>query len=256
METTVEQKLISLFNLQLIDSKIDKIHNIRGELPVEVSDLEDEVTGLSTRVDKLTQEVQHFKHSIDDRKNFIKESNSNIIKYEGQQNNVKNNREFLALSKEIELQKLEIMAAEKKIKEYQFNLEDRKSQIEYTKAQIDERKKDLTIKKEELSNIVADTQKEEDFLMSLRGNAEVIIDDRYKNAYTRIRAGVKNKLAVVSVERNACAGCFSKLPPQRQLDMRQRKKIIVCENCGRILIDHELAEETKIEIENKVAVLH
>ena len=249
MEATVEQKLKSLYNLQLIDSKIDKIHNVRGELPMEVNDLEDEIAGLQTRIEKLKAEASELKGSIEDRKLSIKNSSALIVKYETQQTNVKNNREYLALSKEVEMQKLEIMASEKKIKDFQFQIEDRKGQLEATQGQLEERKKDLEHKKGELGNITKETQKEEDYLLERREVAAEFIDERLRTAYFRIRDNVKNRLGVVSIDRDACAGCFSKIPPQRQMDIRQRKKIIVCENCGRIIVDNDLAEEVRAELD-------
>jgi predicted nucleic acid-binding Zn-ribbon protein len=249
MEATVEQKLKSLYNLQLIDSKIDKIRNVRGELPMEVSDLEDEITGLNTRVDKLKAELDELKRSIDDRKAAIKNSQGLITKYEAQQTNVKNNREYLALSKEVEMQKLEIMASEKKIKDFQFQIEEKKEQLEKTKTLTEDRKKDLDHKRDELNNITKETQKEEDALEEKREEAASIIDERLRNAYNRVRLNAKNRLAVVTIDRDACAGCFSKIPPQRQLDIRQRKKIIVCENCGRIIVDNDLAEEVRAQLD-------
>jgi predicted nucleic acid-binding Zn-ribbon protein len=256
MEATVEQKLKSLFNLQLIDTKIDKIQNIRGELPMEVSDLEDEIAGLNTRIENLKTEIDELKKSIDDRKTAIKDSNSLITRYEAQQSNVKNNREFLALTKEVEMQKLEIMASEKKIKDFQFQIEDRKGQLDSTKARLEERKTDLSHKKGELDNITSETQKEEDALAERREEAAQIIDERLRNAYNRVRLNVKNRLAVVTIDRDACAGCFTKIPPQRQLDIRQRKKIIVCENCGRIIVDSDLAEEVRNSLEESLQKVH
>jgi predicted nucleic acid-binding Zn-ribbon protein len=256
MEATVEQKLRGLYNLQLIDTKIDKIQNVRGELPMEVSDLEDEIAGLSTRIENLKTEMDELKTSIDDRKTFIKDAQGLIQRYEGQQSNVKNNREYLALTKEVEMQKLEIMASEKKIKDFQVQIEDKKVQLESTKGHLEERKKDLEHKKNELSNITGETQKEEDYLTTRREEAATVIDDRLLNAYNRVRLNVKNRLAVVTIDRDACAGCFSKIPPQRQLDIRQRKKIIVCENCGRIIVDNDLAEEIKTNLEENLLATH
>jgi hypothetical protein len=254
MEATVEQKLRSLYNLQLIDSKIDQILNVRGELPMEVSDLEDEIAGLSTRIDNLKKENDELKGSIDARKAAIKESQNLIKRYEEQQTNVKNNREYLALSKEVEMQKLEIMASEKKVKDFQAQIEEKKEQLESTKARLEERKKDLEHKKGELANITGETEKEEQFLNSRREKAAEVIDDRLRNAYNRVRLNMKNHLAVVTIDRDSCAGCFTKIPPQRQLDIRQRKKIIVCENCGRIIVDSELAEEVRAELNEQLAV--
>lgn len=250
MEATVEQKLKNLFNLQMIDSKIDQLHNIRGELPMEVHDLEDEIEGLETRIGNLKKEIDEYKSSIDNRKSAIKESNSLISKYESQQTNVKNNREFLALSKEVEMQKLEIMASEKKIKDFQSKVEETKEVLDRTKKHLEDRKKDLEHKRGELANITRETEKEENYLLTHREGAASNIDDRLRNAYQRVRNNMKNRLAVVTIDRDACAGCFSKIPPQRQLDIRQRKKIIVCENCGRIIVDNDLAEEVKTELES------
>jgi predicted nucleic acid-binding Zn-ribbon protein len=256
MEATVEQKLRGLYNLQLIDTKIDKIQNVRGELPMEVSDLEDEIVGLNTRLENLKSETDELKKSIDERKAFIKEAHALIQRYEGQQSNVKNNREYLALTKEVEMQKLEIMASEKKIKDFQQQIEDRKANLESTKAHLEERKNDLEHKKNELNNITGETQKEEDFLQERREKAAEFIDSRLLTAYNRVRLNVKNRLGVVTIDRDACAGCFSKIPPQRQLDIRQRKKIIVCENCGRIIVDNELAEEIRTELEESLHATH
>jgi uncharacterized protein len=249
MEATVEQKLKSLYYLQLIDNKIYRIQNVRGELPMEVSDLEDDLAGLNVRIDNLKKEMEQLKASIDENKAAIKNSNTLIGKYETQQTNVKNNREYLALTKEVEMQKLEIMASEKKIKDFQSQIEYKKEQLESTKKQLEERKHDLEHKKEELANITKETQKEEDYLTDKREGASSIIDERLRNAYNRVRLNVKNRLAVVTIDRDACAGCFSKIPPQRQLDIRQRKKIIVCENCGRIIVDNELSEEVRSQLE-------
>lgn len=252
MEATVEQKLKSLFYLQLIDNKIYRIQNVRGELPMEVSDLEDELAGLTTRIDNLKKETEAVKAGIDENKAAIKTSNSLIKKYEEQQTNVKNNREYLALTKEVEMQKLEIMASEKKIKEFQSQIEYKKEQLEATKKNLEERKADLAHKKDELANITKETQKEEDYLTEKREEASGIIDERLRNAYNKVRLNVKNRLAVVTIDRDACAGCFSKIPPQRQLDIRQRKKIIVCENCGRIIVDNELADEVRVQLEDAI----
>jgi predicted nucleic acid-binding Zn-ribbon protein len=218
---------------------------------MEVSDLEDEIEGLNTRLEKLNKDLSDIKTQIEDRKNFIKESQTLIKRYEEQQNNVKNNREFLALSKEVDLQKLEIMAAEKKIKEFQNQQVEKKTQVEAAKLQLDERKVDLVHKKEELKNIAGETQKEEDQLLEVREKSAAIVDARLLNAYARIRKSVKNRLAVVTIERNACAGCFSKIPPQRQLDIKQHKKVTICENCGRILIDSNMSDDTRDELEQE-----
>ncbi len=254
MEATVEQKLKGLFNLQLIDTQIDRIKSVRGELPMEVSDLEDEIQGLETRIENLNQELATIQKSADERKKFIKDSNAHIVKYESQQSKVKNNREFLALTKEIEMQKLEIMASEKKIKDFQFQVTEKKALLEQSKAFLEDRKKDLKHKKGELDTITKETEKEERELNKVREKAAKVIDERLFNAYTRVRDNVKNRLGVVTIDRDACAGCFSKIPPQRQLDIKQRKKIIVCENCGRILVDSDIAETTRAELEKSVGI--
>lgn len=255
MEATIEQKLKSLYNLQLIDTKIDSIRNIRGELPMEVSDLEDEVAGLETRMENLKTELADCKATIDRCKKEIKNSQGLIAKYEEQQTNVKNNREYLALTKEVEMQKLEIMSAEKTIKEMTATIEEKKIQAEQTKVYHEERKADRDAKKAELDNITAETQKEEDAVSKVRAKASKIIDERLIKAYHRIRDNVKNRMGVATIERDACAGCYSKIPPQRQLDIRQRKKIIVCENCGRILVDHDLADEMRATLLETVGEL-
>ncbi len=240
---TVEAKLSALYELQSIDSTIDKIRIVRGELPVEVTDLEDEVAGLETRVNKLTEDANQLEDSIVNKKQAIKESQLLIKKYEGQQNNVKNNREYDSLTKEIEFQNLEIQLSEKRIKEFTQEITTKNTIIEVSKKTLDERKNDLEIKKAELESIIQETKKEEETLMARSIAAAAIIEDRLLIAYKKIRENSKNGLAVVGIQRDACGGCFNKIPPQRQLDIRQRKKIIVCEHCGRILVDAELANK-------------
>ena len=243
METTVEQKLKALYELQAINTHIDKIRTIRGELPMEVSDLEDEVAGLETRINKLKDEFKELNDSILTRKTNIKDSQAAIKKYETQLENVKNNREYEALTKEIEIQGLDIQVSEKKIKEFGFEIKSKEDVLAQSEANIEERKKDLLIKKEELDMITAETQKEEDGLMEGAKKAESFIEDRLLIAYKKLRGNAKNGLAVVTIERDSCSGCFNKIPPQRQSDIRQRKKIIVCEHCGRILVDELLVQE-------------
>jgi predicted nucleic acid-binding Zn-ribbon protein len=244
-EATVEQKLLALLQLQLIDSQIDKIKTIRGELPMEVADLEDEVAGLQTRINNLAEEARQIQEQIAMKKQAIKEANQMIKKYQAQQSNVKNNREFESLNKEIEFQHLEIQLAEKRIKEYIAENNNKVSAIEQAQQLLNERINDLKEKKSELSGLVEETQKEEESLMESAAQAASIIEDRLLNAYRRIRGNARNGLAVVAVERDACGGCFNKIPPQRQIELRQRKKIIVCEHCGRILIDNKLVELLK-----------
>jgi uncharacterized protein len=244
-EVTVEEKLKALFELQQIDSSIDKIRIVRGELPLEVQDLEDEILGLQTRLNNLNEELKSLEQQISDKKNIIKESEALIKKYEGQQGKVRNNREYDSITKEIEFQKLEIQLAEKRIKEFKTAITSKKEVIELSEKALDDRKADLQHKKSELDDIVAETQKDEEKLMKRSSDAEVIIEDRLLNAYKRIRKNAINGLAVVAVERDACGGCFNKIPPQRQLDIRTHKKIIVCEYCGRILVDSNILTSPK-----------
>jgi predicted nucleic acid-binding Zn-ribbon protein len=245
MEQTVEQKLEALYELQTIHTKVDKIRQTRGELPMEVADLEDDVVGLETRIQKIKSDLDDLEDSIVNRKNMIKESLALVKKYETQQNNVKNNREFDAISKEIEIQGLDVQVSEKKIKELQFEINNKTEVYNQALVDLEERKKDLEIKKAELENITSETQKEEEVLVAEASKAEVKIEDRLKIAYNRLRGNFKNGLAVVTIERDSCSGCFNQIPPQRQSDIRQRKKIIVCEHCGRILVDETMAEEIK-----------
>ena len=239
-EVTVEEKLKALYELQQVDSQIDKIRTIRGELPLEVQDLEDETQGLETRTQNLMQELKDMEDQIIEKKNLIKECEALIKKYEAQQNKVRNNREFDSLTKETEFQKLEIQLAEKRIKEYKANIGAKKEIVEQSVALLEERKNDLKHKKAELEDIVAETRKEEERLIKKSKEAEGIIEDRLLTAYKRVRVNARNGLAVVAVERDSCGGCFNKIPPQRQLDIRTHKKVIVCEYCGRILVDAEI----------------
>lgn len=247
-EITVEDKLKALYKLQLIDTKIDKIKIVRGELPLEVQDLADEVTGLQTRIDKINEEITDLERGISDKKNLIVESETSIVKYKEQQNNVRNNREFDSLTKEIEFQELEIELANKRVKEAKAKIQHKKDSLTESVEKIDSRKKDLILKQNELDNIIAETEKEEESLAKLSLKAENTIDDRLIIAYKRIRRSVRNGLAVVSVERESCGGCFNKIPPQRQLDIRLRKKLLVCEHCGRIMVDPELSEEVSSKL--------
>lgn len=240
-DISIEKKLIALYSLQQIDSQIDKIRIIRGELPLEVEDLEDEIIGLQTRIDNYVQDIETLNSQIKEKENQIKDSHLQIKRYEEQQMNVRNNREYDSLSKEIEYQNLEIALAEKRIKEYTNSLTLKNDEIESAQKVLTERRNDLEIKKNELSDIVNETEKEENSLTSKSDDYQKYIEERLLTAYKRIRKNARNGLAVVSVERDACGGCFSAIPPQRQLDIRMHKKIIVCEYCGRILVDHGLA---------------
>ncbi|MCD4747065.1 MAG: hypothetical protein K8R58_12280 [Bacteroidales bacterium] len=245
-EITIEKKLITLYTLQQIDSQIDKIRIIRGELPLEVEDLEDEVAGLETRINNYANEIESLNKAIIEKQNAIKDGSTLSEKYKEQQMNVRNNREYESLSKEIEFQSLEIQLAEKRIKEYNSKLSKLKDEIETSKQDLKERKKDFEIKKGELNDIITDTENEENTLVKKSEENQNYIEDRLLTAYTRIRKNARNGLAVVQIERDACGGCFNKIPPQHQLDIMMHKKIIVCEYCGRILVDSEIAERVKI----------
>ena len=245
MEQTVEQKLKALYELQTIHTKIDKIRQVRGELPMEVADLEDDVAGLETRIQKIKAELDDLEDDIVTRKNLIKEAQANTKKYETQLNEVKNNREYDAISKEIEIQGLDIQVSEKKIREFGFEIASKTAIYEKALADLDARKSDLDAKKDELGTITAETQKEENELTALADKATVNIEERLLIAYNRLRQNAKNGLAVVTIQRDSCSGCFNQIPPQRQSDIRQRKKIIVCEHCGRILIDEQMALEAE-----------
>jgi uncharacterized protein len=234
---SIEDKLKALYNLQTIDSEIDRIRTIRGELPLEVQDLEDEIVGLGTRVQNLTDEMNAFEDGILQRKNMIIDAKAFIAKYEEQQKDVRNNREYESLSKEIEFQNLEIQLCEKKIAEFKASIESKTEVLEDAKTNLETRKADLEAKRTELDGIIAETEKDEARLIKESAAAETVIEDRLLKAYKRIRGGAINGLAVVKVERDACGGCFNQIPPQRQLDISLRKKVIVCEHCGRVLVD-------------------
>ncbi|GAA4929546.1 zinc ribbon domain-containing protein [Mucilaginibacter defluvii] len=245
MEQTVEQKLKALYELQTIHTKIDRIRQVRGELPVEVADLEDDVAGLETRIQKLKYELDDVEDEIVNRKNLIKDAQANIKKYEAQLNDVKNNREYDAISKEIEIQGLDIQVSEKKIREFGFEISNKTQVYEKALADLEARKADLDAKKAELGTITAETEKEENELISQAEKALPNIEERLLTAYNRLRKNAKNGLAVVTIQRDSCSGCFNQIPPQRQSDIRQRKKIIVCEHCGRILVDEQMALEAE-----------
>ncbi|MEB0263301.1 MULTISPECIES: C4-type zinc ribbon domain-containing protein [unclassified Mucilaginibacter] len=243
MEQTIEQKLKALYDLQLIHTKIDKIRQVRGELPMEVADLEDDVAGLETRIQKIKNELDDLEDEIVTRKNLIKDSQANIKKYETQLNEVKNNREYDAISKEIEIQGLDIQVSEKKIREFGFEISSKTGIYEKALADLEARRSDLEAKKDELGTITAETEKEENELTGQAEKATATTDERLLIAYNRLRTNAKNGLAVVTIQRDSCSGCFNQIPPQRQSDIRQRKKIIVCEHCGRILVDELMALE-------------
>ncbi|MEE4176137.1 MAG: C4-type zinc ribbon domain-containing protein [Bacteroides sp.] len=247
VELTVTKKLTALFTLQAIDTQIDKIRAIRGELPLEVEDLEDEIEGLETRIEKFRQELRELEAEITGKKAAISESQELIKKYEGQQMNVRNNREYDSLSKEIEFQTLEVQLSEKKIREYTAAMELKSETVKQVEEELEERRKDLEAKKNELDDIVAETKKEEELLLESSEKQKTAIESRLMTAYQRIRENARNGLAVVPVERDACGGCFNKIPPQRQLDIRLHKKIIVCEYCGRILVDSDIVSSVELD---------
>ncbi len=242
IEVSIEKKLIALYNLQQSDSQVDKIRIVRGELPLEVQDLEDEIAGLETRLENHKTEIENLKKQIAEKENTIKESQTLIKKYEDQQMSVRNNREYDSLSKEIEFQTLEIQLSEKRIAEYKEKSEKIQENIKASEENLKERQGDLDVKKNELKDIVAETEKEEKALIKNSLENQNYIEDRLLAAYKRIRKNARNGLAVVKIERDACGGCFNKIPPQHQLDIRMHKKIIVCEYCGRILVDDNIAE--------------
>jgi len=244
-DLSVEEKLKALYKLQTVDSKIDEIIVLRGELPLEVEDLEDEIAGLETRVNKYNDDIKELDESILNRKNKIKESEVLIAKYKKQQDNVRNNREYDSLSKEIEFQLLEIELNQKRIKESSEKITVKTVSINESKAILDDRKIDLDAKKQELDKIISGTQKDENSLLKTSNDIKKKIEPRLLNAYEKLRKNARNGLAVVAVQRDACGGCFNKIPPQRQLDVRTRKKIIVCEYCGRIFVDSDMKDEIK-----------
>lgn len=241
-ETTVAEKLDALYALQKIDSQIDKIRTVRGELPLEVQDLEDEIEGLETRIKKMQEEAKELDTEVSDRKNAIKEAEAAIAKFKEQQNNVRNNREFESLAKEIEFQDLEMKLHDKRIKEAKAKVSSKKEVLDEAKERLELRKGDLKVKQAELNEIVGETQKEEETLVTESEKAKAAIDDRLIAAYVRLRTNAKNGLAVVGVDRDSCGGCFNKIPPQRQLDIETKRKVIVCEHCGRILVPADIED--------------
>ncbi len=240
---SVEEKLKALHQLQVIDTEVDKIRIIRGELPLEIEDLEDLIAGLNTRLEKFNEELTTINDNIAANKNSVALATDAIEKYEKQLKNIKNNREFTSLTKEVEFQNLEIQIAEKNKIQNEANVLHKTEIINACTAQISEKEEELKVKQSELDEIIKETEKEEASLMKDSAKAEKVIDERLLNAYKRIRSKVANGLAVVSVERNACGGCFSEIPPQRQLDIQMHKKVIVCEHCGRIMVDSNIFEE-------------
>ena len=250
---TVEEKLKSLYQLQLIFSEIDRIKTLRGELPLEVEDLEDEVAGLRTRIANFAADIENLRLEENKRKAKIEEAKAMIEKYTEDQNNVRNNREYDLLAKEIEFQSLEVEFCEKKLRQYAAEQKNKQEEIARTEGLLEERLKDLEEKKAELDEIVSETKEEEEKLRERAKALEATIEPRLLQSFKRIRKNTRNGLGVVYVQRDACGGCFNKIPPQRQLDVKMRKKIIVCEYCGRILIDPELAgvKETSVQAPEK-----
>jgi predicted nucleic acid-binding Zn-ribbon protein len=247
MESTIAQKLEAIHNLQKIDSRLDNIFKIRGALPEEVQDLEDEIIGYETRLSKFKTDINSLEEEIKKHKESIKESEKLIKKYQEQQMNVRNNREYDAITKELELQDLEIQVSKKKIGEAQFTIENKNKDVEELKEILKDRKKDLELKNSELDTIVSESEAEENKLKADREKAAKKIEDRILKSYQKIRDNAKNGLAVVMVKRGACGGCFNIVPPQRQADIREKKKLIICEHCGRILagVEDEIEDETQ-----------
>lgn len=249
VDYSMQEKIMALYDLQKIDSKIDAINKIKGVLPTEVQDLEDEVAGLQTRIDNIRSSIDDLNLRVKQAKEDTEQAKAQIAKYNEQQRNVRNNREFDAINKEIEYQELQILLNDKHIKEYTADVKTKKKQIEEAEAVLAERKIDLEAKQTELNSIDDETADEMARLKEEEARAMAKIDERLLAAYTRIRSNVRNGLAVVTVKRDACGGCFNRIPPQRQYEIRQNKKIIVCEYCGRILVSDEFHEEEHKDIE-------
>ncbi len=244
---SVEEKLVGLIKLQKIDSKLDEIKILKGELPMEVSDLEDEIQGLYARRTRVEEEINGMTEFIEGKKTFIKDGEAALKKYEKQSDNVKNSREFEALNKEIEMMQLENKLAEKHIRDANEELGEKAKTLEASKKQIATKEGVLNHKKSELDKIIADTEKEETHFKTVSQTARAIVDDRLLYSYDRIRKNYRNGLGVVPVERDACGGCFNAIPPQRQSEIRLHKKVIVCENCGRILVDADLNDSVDLK---------
>ncbi len=240
---TVEDKLKHLYKLQIIDTEIDNVQKLRGELPEQIKDMEDELEGLETRNSKIETEINNFSEAVAEKKIEIKSCEAKIEKYKEQQSTVKNNREYDSLTKEIEFQALEIQLCKKRIKEYNLGVGQKKELFSNAKENFKEKKTDLKQKKTELKEIVTETKKNEESLEKKKIKLEKKIEPQLLAAYKRLHANLSNKLAVVPVDRSSCGGCFNKIPPQRQLDIASRKRIIVCEHCGRILVDSQMGEE-------------
>ncbi len=244
VDYSMQEKIMALYELQKIDSKIDEINKVKGDLPLEVQDLEDEVAGMQTRIDNINGEIEEFNALTKQRKREIDQAKIKIANYKEQQNNVRNNREYDSISKEIEYQELEIELAEKRLKEYSAGIKAKKVQLEEAASIMKDRSSDLSVKKNELDGIEEETAPRIAEFQAQSDSVKAKIDERLIAAYDRIRHSVRNGLAVVTVKRDACGGCFNRIPPQRQMDIRSGKKIIICEYCGRILVsDPEQTEE-------------
>ena len=246
-EFSVEEKLTSLIKLQKIDSKLDGIQILKGELPMEVSDLEDEIAGLHSRQNRIEEEINGIQQFITDKTNLIKDSQELIKKYDKQSENVKNNREFEAINKEMEMQSLEIELAEKHIRDANRDIGEKAKQLELAKSAVATKEANLKGKKGELEKIILETEKEENHYKKLETGARGQVEERLMVSYDRIRNNYRNGLAVVPVERDSCGGCYNAIPPQKQSEVKQRKKIIICENCGRILVDDELNDAIEVK---------
>ena len=240
-DLSVEERLKTLYQLQTTLSEIDEKRALRGELPLEVEDLEDEIAGLTTRIEKIQNDIDEYQRAVAQKKGEIETAKASVERYKAQLNDVKNNREYDTLSKEIEFQTLEIELCNKKIKEANIKIEDKKAELEQNQAVIEDRRQALDMKKAELDEIMEETRAEEEKLKAKVKELEVKIEPRLLTSFKRIRKNARNGLGIVYVQRDACGGCFNKIPPQRQLDIKMHKKVIVCEYCGRILIDPELA---------------
>jgi len=250
VDIAVENRLVALYTLQCVHTEIDKIKIIRGELPQAIEDLEDEIAGLETRIRNFNGDIEQNNNAIAKEKNEIAEHNEMIKKYQKQQDNVRNNREYEAINKEIEYKDLQIQLCERHLKEANARIKELQQHISAAQLLLENRNKDLEVKKSELEDIIKDTEKDEARLMAKSQEQEQLIEDRYLTAYKRIRKSARNGLAVVTIDRDACGGCFSKIPPQRQTEIKMHKKVIVCEHCGRILVDDDIAKKAQ-QILNK-----
>ncbi len=244
-ELTVEEKLRQMYELQLVDSQIDEIQILKGELPDEVQDLEDDIAGLELRMQKMENNIKELQAEANNHQSKIKEAEASILRYQAQLDNVKNSREFEALTKELEFQKLEIQLAEKRIRQAKIEIENKEETQKATEERLQKKRKELETKKAELAQIIEKTEQEEKELRKKSETARKKIEDRLIKAYDKIRSSYRNGLAVVTVERDSCGGCFNKIPPQLQLEIGMRKNIIACEHCGRILVDEGIVEEIK-----------